>query len=126
MTHASDAADLKAGLRFLAAAPAIWAAHFMLSYVTAAVWCAKAGGPDASLTGVRLAIAGYTVLALLGVGVVGRRAHRHQRHADPPHEADTPESRQGFLGFASLLLSGLSAIAILYAALAAAVMETCR
>ena len=37
----------------LTSAPAIWAPHFMLCYVTAAIWCAKAAGPDGSLAGAR-------------------------------------------------------------------------
>ena len=30
----------------LTIAPGIWSAHFLLSYATAAVWCAKMAGPD--------------------------------------------------------------------------------
>ena len=33
----------------LASAPVIWALHFLLSYATAAVWCAKVAGPDGAL-----------------------------------------------------------------------------
>jgi len=42
------------------------------------------------------------------------------------HDLDTPEDRHRFLGFATLLLSGLSAVAVLYAAFAATFFDTCR
>ena len=63
----------------------IWAAHFLLSYITAAIWCAKVAGPDGSLGVVRVAIAMYTVLALSGIGVIGWSAfRRHSYGAAPP------------------------------------------
>lgn len=112
----------------LAAAPTIWAAHFLLSYVTAAVWCAKVAHPDAPLTPIRLTILAFTLLALGGVGWIGWDGYR--RHKLPggslPHDEDTPEDRHRFMGFATLLLSGLSAVAIVYAGLVAALIRSCR
>ena len=120
----------------LAASPTLWAAHFLLSYATAAVWCAKfASGPGGSLTAVRIAIAVYTVAAMAGIAVVGWRGLKRHRHgegsgphdeASVPHDDDTPEDRHRFLGFATLLLSGLSAVATLFTALAAAFFGSCR
>ena len=46
--------------------------------------------------------------------------------AQPPHDADTPEDRECFLGLAILLLSGLSFIATLYTALVAVLAASCR
>ena len=43
--------------------PTIWGVHFLLSYITAAIYCAKYAPPDGSLRGVRWAIAAYTILA---------------------------------------------------------------
>jgi hypothetical protein len=67
-------------------------------------------------------------VALVAVGVVGRRGFK--RHQLPggalPHDADTPEDRHRFLGFATMLLAGLSAVAILFAMLAAVLIEDCR
>ncbi len=83
---------------------------------------------DAPLDTVRVAIAIYTVLALAGIGLTGWLGYR--RHAfgeeSPPHDDDTPEDRHRFIGFATLLLSGLSAVATIYVALAAVFMETCH
>lgn len=120
--------ETREGLWMLAAAPMIWAAHFLLSYVTAAIWCAKSAGPGGSLTGVRIAIGIYTVLALAAIAAVGRRGLRRHRHghAEVPHDADTPEDRHRFLGFATLLLAGLSAVAVLFASLVALFMGDCR
>jgi hypothetical protein len=111
----------------LAAAPAIWAVHFLACYVTASIWCAKLVDPDGSLAPVRLAILGYTIGALALLGVLAWRAHRRHAFGVEPrtHEHDTAADRHRFLGYATLLLVGLCALAIVYAALVAVVMETC-
>jgi hypothetical protein len=111
----------------LAAAPAIWAAHFLLSYATAAIWCAKLGGPDASLQGVRVAIAGGSAAALAMVAVVGWRARRRwQTAAGSTLDRDLPVDREAFLARATLLLAALSAVAIAFATLAIVFVRTCR
>ena len=112
----------------LTGGPLIWAVHFLLSYVTAAVWCAKVAAPQGSLQGARIAIAAYTVIALLGIGLAGWSGwERHAfRGATRPHDFDSPADRHRFLGFAMLLLAGLSAVATIYTALAAVFVETCR
>jgi hypothetical protein len=122
-----ELAEENQSLLLLAASPVIWAAHFLLSYSTAAVWCAKVVGPGGSLTGVRVAMAIYTVLALGGIGGIGWRALRRHRYgtATRTHDYDSPEDRHRFLGFSALLLSGLSAVAVLYAALAAVFVGSC-
>ena len=125
----------KGSLWLLTIAPTIWAAHLLLSYITAAVWCAKFAGADGSLGSVRTAVAWYTTVALVGIAFVGWEGFR--RHSYPTalgaggtetttHDLDSPDDRHRFLGFATLLLSGLSAVAVLYAALAATYFDTCR
>jgi hypothetical protein len=115
-------------LWLLTFAPAIWAVHLLLCYVTAAVWCAKFvpfGGP---LGGIRTAVAWYTAGALAGIAIVGWEGLRRHRHGTETttHDLDSSGDRRRFLGFATLLLSGLSAVGVLYAALAAWHFETCR
>jgi hypothetical protein len=120
-------AEENQSLLLLTASPVIWAAQFMLSYLTAAIWCAKVAGPGGPLGGVRVAIAIYTVLALSGIGYIGWLAFRRHRYgtATLPHDDDSPEDRHRFLGFATLLLSARSAVATLYVALAAVFIGSC-
>jgi hypothetical protein len=125
MTHLPEENE---SLWFLTASPMIWAAHFLLCYLTAALWCAKLAGPDGSLGRVRVAIAVYTVLALIGIGLTGWHAFRRHSFGGTtvPHDFDTPADRHRFLGFATLLLSALSAVATLYVALAAVFIGSCH
>ena len=114
----------------LIVAPSIWALHFVLSYASASVWCAKAGDASASLGGVRTAIAMYTAMALVGIavtGVVGFRRHGPDRGLEATgHDFDSPEGRHRFLGFAMMLLAGLSAVATIFTALPVVFIDTCR
>jgi hypothetical protein len=114
-------------LWMLTVAPAIWAAHLLLSYITAAIWCARFAGPAGSLGGVRTAIAWYTAVALIGISIVGWQGFRHHSYgtATLPHDFDSPEDRHRFLGFATLLLSGLSAVATIFVGSAGIFFETC-
>lgn len=125
MTHLPEEHE---SLWILIASPVLWAVHFLLCYLTAAIWCAKLAGPDGSLGGVRVAIAVYTVLALLGIGITGWFAFRRYSFgsATVPHDFDTPADRHRFLGFATLLLSALSAVATFYVALAAVFIGSCH
>jgi hypothetical protein len=114
-------------LLLMVAGPATWAAHFLLSYGTAAVWCAKVVGSGGSLATVRTAIFCYTLAALAIVALlswIGYRRHSYGQAA-LPHDDDTPADRHRFLGFASLLLSALSAVAIIYAALVIVFIDRC-
>jgi hypothetical protein len=124
----SQTAEKHQSLWLLTASPIIWAAHFMLCYSTAAIWCAKVVGPGGPLGGVRMAIAVYTAVALAAIGIIGWIGYRRHSygHADLPHDDDTPDDRHRFLGFATLLLSGLSAVATLYAALVAVFIGSCH
>lgn len=120
--------ERKESLWRLIVSPTIWAAHFLLSYVTAAVWCAKFVPRSASLGPVRTWIVLYTVVALVGIGVNGWRAWRRHRIGTGwlPHDEDTPIDRHRFLGFATALLAALSAVATIYAALVIVFIRSCR
>jgi hypothetical protein len=114
-------------LWLLTASPVIWAAHLLLCYATGAIWCAKVVGLGGSLATTRVAILFYTSAALVAIGIIGWIGYR--RHslgsATVPHDDDTPEDRHRFLGFATLLLSALSAVAVLYAGLVAVFIRSC-
>jgi hypothetical protein len=118
----------KDSLWLLTWAPVIWAAHFLLSYFTAAVWCGMVAGRGGSLATARIAIGVYTALALCGIAMVGWLGYRRHQYggAPVPHDLDTPEDRRRFLGFATLLLAGLSAVATIYVALTVVFIGSCN
>lgn len=115
-------------LWLLAASPLIWVAHFLACYLTAAIWCSKVTDRDGALGNVRLAIAVYTLVALVGIGVVAWIGLRRQSFGTGtiPHDFDAPEDRHRFLGFATMLLSAVSAVATIFVSLVAVFMETCN
>ena len=119
--------EKRESLWLLVVSPVIWSAHFLLSYITAAIWCAKAG-PNEALSSARTAIVVYTLLALTGIAITGWRGY--QRHmfgtVTSAHDFDSPAGRHGFLGFAVVALSMLSASATVYVALPILFTENCR
>lgn len=114
-------------LWLLIAAPTVWAAHFLASYATAAVWCARYAPRDASLAPARTAIAIYTTIALLMISACAAVAWRRHAWRDPrdAEHADTAAARHRFMGSAALLLAALSAIATAFAAMAAYLIRSC-
>lgn len=110
-------------------APIVWALHFTLCYVVAAIWCAKAESWHVSLAPARLAVAGLTLIALAWLAVLTMRAWRQSGLGEGhwlPHDADTIEARHHFLGTATLFLCGLSVVAVIFTALPAALIGSCR
>ena len=122
------AAEHPWSLWMLTVSPTIWAVHFGVCYVTGAIWCAKVSNVLAPLGGVRTAVFVVTAAALTGIAITGWLGYRAHTigHASVPHDDDTPEDRHRFMGYATLLLSGLSALAVIYAALVVVFVETCE
>lgn len=106
-------------------APVIWAFHFLLCYVAAAVWCAKRG--DTGFGMLQAGIAAATLLAVVLITLSALLAWRQWGFGmqDPPHDEATAHDRSLFQGFATLLLSGLSIIAVLYVALPPLFIDGC-
>lgn len=123
-----DLPETKESLWLLIVSPTVWTAHFLVCYVTAAIWCAKYTGQNGTLHPVRWAIFIYTVAALVGIALNGWGGlRRHRFGSEPlPHDFDTPEDRHRFLGFATLLLAGLSAIAVLFETIVIVFFKDCR
>jgi hypothetical protein len=123
-----------AGFRLLLTSPLVWALHFFACYLTAAIWCARAsagagvGGFETGMEVVRAALAVYTLGALVALALVARRGLREHRQVqgDTPQEPDDRTERRRFIGFAAVLVSGLSAVAVTYVGLAAAFFGSCR
>ena len=120
--------ESRASMWLLTSGPATWAVHFLLSYATAAIWCAKAATVAAPLGTVRVALVAYTAVALAAIAAVGWHSWRQHQWGDAelPHDAPSAGDRHRFLGFATLLLCGLSFVAVVYSALAIALIGTCR
>ena len=127
MIDHTDTAEENQSLWLLTVSPAIWGVHFLLSYGTAALWCGMVVGRDGSLGTARAAIAGYTAAALIGIAAVGWHGYRRRTlgGSAAPHAFDTHGDRHRFLGLATVLLSGLSAVATIYAALTIVFLERC-
>lgn len=124
-----DPAERTMDLWALAVSPAIWGGHLLLSYATVAIWCTKRGTPLSPLGPARTAVVVYTTVALAGILATGWFACWRRRAAGespPPHDRDSPGDRTRFLAFATLLLSGLSAVAVVYAAVAVLLFRDCR
>jgi hypothetical protein len=107
-------------------APIVWALHFIVCYSAAAVYCAKVS--DNGFDTLRLTLGVVTLLALAVIALAAWLAWRQWGFGiqDPPHDAPTDHSRTLFQGFATLLLSGLSFIAVLYGALPLLFIEGCQ
>lgn len=118
----------EADLWFLIFAPTVWAVHFLVCYVLAAIHCEKAGAEFADLTPVRVWVLALTAVALAFVFVTGVQAYRHWGFGAnrPPHDAATPEDRRRFIGYATLLVSALSFVAIVFTALPVLFIMDCR
>lgn len=119
--------ERRASLWQLVAGPSAWALHFLACYATAAVWCAKHARlpPSAGLRGTLWI---YTAIALAAIAWAGWRALRRHAwgRASLPHDDPSAGDRHRFLGHATLLLCGLSFVAVLYSAMAIAFVGSCR
>lgn len=109
-------------------APVVWALHFLASYGAFSVYCAKASTGGTGFDTLRLVLALTTLLALAMIVMAAWLAWRQWGFGvqDPPHDAPTDDSRKLFQGFATLLLAGLSFIAVVYGALPLFFIEGCQ
>lgn len=100
-------------------APVVWASHFTICYVAAALACGRFASVSAAGT-VRATVLLATIVSLLVIGAAFARGLRRHRYAGPvrPHDDDTPEDRDQFMAFTTVLLAGLSALATVAVALA--------
>ncbi|MEQ1941284.1 hypothetical protein ABMA32_02550 [Mesorhizobium sp. VNQ89] len=108
-------------------APVVWAAHFLICYVGGAIFCEKPHLLGGDFNNLRVAIGVLTVLALSMIVVSALLAWRQWGFGtgDPPHDDPTRRDRLLFQGYATLLLSGLSFVAVIYTALPALFITDC-
>ena len=110
-------------------APLVWALHFVTSYGATAVWCAKLAGPGEPIPFLRLGIAALTAVALAMIAWVAWRAWRQWDFTvdwDYVHDQGASEDRHEFLGHAAFLLAIVSFIGVVYVAMPALFIESCR
>ncbi|MBY3562043.1 hypothetical protein [Rhizobium laguerreae] len=107
--------------------PAVWALHFLVCYVAAAVYCAKASEIAFSFGMLRFTLSIATVFALLAILGAAWLAWRQWGFGsgDPPHDEPTRQDRLLFQGFATLLLSGLSFVAVIFVSVPLLFIEAC-
>ncbi|MBX3576279.1 MAG: hypothetical protein KF723_03650 [Rhizobiaceae bacterium] len=107
-------------------APVVWAAHFLFCYLAAAVYCEK-GFFGAGFDTLRLTIGLVTMAALAMIVLAAFLAWRQWGFGtgDPPHDDPSRRDRLLFQGYATLLLSGLSFVAVIFTALPALFLTGC-
>ncbi|WP_156842000.1 hypothetical protein [Novosphingobium aquimarinum] len=115
---------VKVTLWTLIVPPTTWAAHFLFSYLWAAISCAKVGKFATFPT---LFVVG-TVIALIVIAASGWIAWRQSRVPGdaPPHQDSTDVDRLRFLAVSTMLLAGLSFVAVIYTALPVVFIGNCR
>ena len=108
-------------------APVVWALHFLICYVGAAIFCEKPDFLGMEFNGLRIAIGAVTLLALAMIVTSALLAWRQWGFGtgDPPHDNPTRRDRALFQGYATLLLSGLSFVAVIFTALPALFFTEC-
>lgn len=110
------------------ATPTVWALHFLFCYVLVASACAPNEDVFKSINGARIAIAVATAVSLAFCFFAGLRALREWKTAGgtPPHDQPTEHDRERQMELASVLLSALSFLAIVFTALPVLLVADCR
>lgn len=108
-------------------APVVWALHFLACYLGAAIFCEKPGFLGTDFDNLRIAIGVVTLLSLGMIVLSAALAWRQWGFGtgDPPHDDPTRRDRLLFQGYATLLLSGLSFVAVVFTALPALFITEC-
>jgi hypothetical protein len=116
--------ELRVTLWTLIVPPTVWAVHFLFCYLWVAVSCAKLG----AFARFPVAFAIGTLVALAIIAASGGIAWAQTRGPgdDPPHEEGTDVDRLRFLAKSTLLLAGLSFVAVLFTAAPALMLSDCR
>jgi len=128
MTVHEDLGSRRGNIWWVVAAPLTWALHFLISYITAAIYCAKYVDQEASIEPITIPVAAYTIVALsviVSVATVGYRRHR-LGETTTPHSKPTRGDQVRMIGLATFLLSLLSGIATLFTALVFVLAGSCH
>src|SRR5690606_23299254 len=105
----------------LVSAPIIWSAHFLFCYVLTALACTYGWrGTDAGI-----ALATAVALALLAWAAAANYSKWQRARRAGAVEAAADGGLQAFFALNSMLLCGVSAVALVWVAFPAAVLPTC-
>jgi hypothetical protein len=115
---------LRVTLWTLIVPPTLWAAHFLFSYIWAAVTCAKTG--SFAKYPVLFIVCTVLALALIAAAGIVARIQSATPGDPPPHEGGTDSDRVRFLAKATLLLSGLSFAGVVFTAVPVIFLQDCR
>jgi hypothetical protein len=115
---------LRVTLWTLIVPPGVWAVHFLFCYLWVAVSCARQGAFPRFTTAFVIG----TVAALAIIVASGWIAWVQSRvPGDPaPHDEGTDIDRLRFLATSTLLLAGLSFVAVIFTAAPALMLTDCR
>ncbi len=116
--------ELRVTLWTLIVPPSVWAVHFLFCYLWAAVSCAKLGELPRFTTAfvIGTIVAEAIILASGWIAWVQTRTP-----GDPaPHDQGTDIDRLRFLAVSTLLLAGLSFVAVIFTAVPALMLTDCR
>lgn len=107
--------------------PVVWAIHFLACYIGAAVFCEKPLLFANDFNNLRIGIAVATIISLCMIVFAALLAWRQWGFGSgaPPHDNPTRRERMLFQGYATLLLSGLSFIAVIFTAMPALFITEC-
>lgn len=104
----------------------VWAGYFLLCYAAAAIWCAKVGDAE-GIAALRLGIGAVTLVALAAIALLGWRAARQWLpDGTVSRKVHRPRSRYRFLGHVTFLLSIIAFVAVIYGAMPALFIGSCR
>jgi len=115
---------LRVTLWTLIVPPTTWAVHFLFSYLWVAISCERIGKWALFPT----AFAIVTVVALIVILASGVIAWQQSRTPGdpPPHNEGTDIDRLRFLAYSTMLLAGLSFVAVIFTAMPVLMLGDCR
>ncbi|GGG84905.1 hypothetical protein GCM10011415_38820 [Salipiger pallidus] len=109
----------------MAAAPTIWAVHFVASYVLAAVWCAKIGASLVTPAWIIAAMGLVCAALIVWLGVIAVRRYGGVFVIFEEITESSERGRDRFIGHVSLLLCILSVVAIGFTVIPGLILGSC-
>jgi hypothetical protein len=120
----------------LIAGPMVWVVHFLTLYIFTAIACAR-GFFHVEVLGLRIVLLVGGILTLIALvlildaAVISWRRWRSEPPEGgeaplPPHDETDTDSRQRFMAYAGLLLSGISLVATMFETLPILIFTSCR